>query len=72
MWAGDSCARSFFDQMKTPNVIMRNAMISGYAKNGHAEEAVHLFRDMISRNIKPDSVTVRSAVLSSAQVGSLE
>ncbi|XP_061374410.1 pentatricopeptide repeat-containing protein At3g12770 [Gastrolobium bilobum] len=65
-------ARSFFDQMKTANVIMWNAMISGYAKNGHAEEAVHLFRDMISRNIKPDSVTVRSAVLACAQVGSLE
>lgn len=65
-------ARSFFDQMKTPNVIMWNAMMSGYAKNGHAEEAVHLFRDMISRNIKPDSVTLRSAVLAYAQVGSLE
>ncbi|TKY64895.1 Pentatricopeptide repeat-containing protein [Spatholobus suberectus] len=65
-------ARSFFDQMKTPNVIMWNAMISGYAKNGHAEEAVHLFRDMISRNFKPDSVTVRSAVLACAQVGSLK
>ncbi|KAL2329614.1 hypothetical protein Fmac_017195 [Flemingia macrophylla] len=65
-------ARSFFDRMKTPNVIMWNAMISGYAKNGHAEEAVDLFRYMISRNIKPDSVTVRSAVLASAQIGSLE
>ncbi|RDX83210.1 Pentatricopeptide repeat-containing protein, partial [Mucuna pruriens] len=65
-------ARSFFDKMKTPNVIMWNAMISGYAKNGLAEEAVHLFREMISRNIKPDSITVRSAVLACAQVGSLE
>ncbi|KAK7340860.1 hypothetical protein VNO77_21576 [Canavalia gladiata] len=65
-------ARSFFDQMTMPNVIMWNAMISGYAKNGHAEEAVHLFRDMISRNIEPDSVTVRSAVLACAQVGSLK
>ncbi|MCI24658.1 pentatricopeptide repeat-containing protein, partial [Trifolium medium] len=52
-------ARSFFDQMKTPNnVMMWNAMISGYAKNGHAEEAVDLFRCMISRNIQPDSITV--------------
>ncbi|KAG4926074.1 hypothetical protein JHK87_051614 [Glycine soja] len=65
-------AKSFFDQMKTTNVIMWNAMISGYAKNGHAEEAVNLFHYMISRNIKPDSVTVRSAVLASAQVGSLK
>ncbi|KAK7273051.1 hypothetical protein RIF29_14097 [Crotalaria pallida] len=65
-------ARSFFDQMEAPNVIMWNAMISGYAKNGHAEEAVNLFRDMILRNIRPDSVTVRSTVIACAQVGSLE
>ncbi|XP_027349168.1 pentatricopeptide repeat-containing protein At3g12770 [Abrus precatorius] len=65
-------ARSFFDQMKMPTVIMWNAIISGYAKNGHAEEAVHLFHDMISRNIEPDSITVRSAILATAQVGSLK
>ncbi|XP_058739365.1 pentatricopeptide repeat-containing protein At3g12770-like [Vicia villosa] len=66
-------ARSFFDQMKTPNnVMMWNAMISGYAKNGHAEEAVELFRGMISRSIQPDSITVRSAILACAQVGSLK
>ncbi|CAK8540999.1 unnamed protein product [Lathyrus sativus] len=66
-------ARSFFDRMKTPNnVMMWNAMISGYAKNGHAEEAVDLFRGMISRNVQPDSITVRSAILACAQVGSLK
>ncbi|KAK1568307.1 hypothetical protein Q3G72_022906 [Acer saccharum] len=42
-----------------PNVIMWNAMISGYAKNGYAEEAVKLFREMISKNIRADSITVR-------------
>ncbi|KAK7273063.1 hypothetical protein RIF29_14109 [Crotalaria pallida] len=65
-------ARSFFDQMEAPNVNMWNAMISGYTKNGHAEEAANLFRDMILRNIRPDSVTVRSTVIVCAQVGSLE
>lgn len=66
-------AKSFFDKMKTRNnVMMWNAMISGYAKNGHAEEAVELFQAMISRNIKPDSITLRSAVLACAQVGSLK
>lgn len=32
-----------------PNVTLWNAMISGYAKNGYAEEAVKLFREMISK-----------------------
>ncbi|KAK0590239.1 hypothetical protein LWI29_024360 [Acer saccharum] len=67
-----SIARSLFDQMKIPNVIMWNAMISGYAKNGYAEEAVKLFREMISKNIRADSITVSSAILACAQVGSLE
>ncbi|GMI73453.1 mitochondrial editing factor 22 [Hibiscus trionum] len=65
-------ARSLFNQMKVPNLILWNAMISGYAKNGYADEAVKLFRDMISRNIRTDSITARSAVLACAQVGSFE
>ncbi|XP_008230115.1 PREDICTED: pentatricopeptide repeat-containing protein At3g12770 [Prunus mume] len=64
-------ARSFFDQMETPNLILWNAMISGYAKNGYAEEAVELFREMISKSIRPDSITMRSAILACAQVGSV-
>ncbi|EOY04173.1 Mitochondrial editing factor 22 [Theobroma cacao] len=64
-------ARSFFDQMKVPNLILWNAMISGYAKNGYAEEAVELFRKMISNNIRTDSITARCAVVACAQVGSL-
>uniref|UniRef100_A0A2N9IUM6 DYW domain-containing protein n=1 Tax=Fagus sylvatica TaxID=28930 RepID=A0A2N9IUM6_FAGSY len=65
-------ARSFFNQMEIPNLILWNAMISGYAKNGYAEEAVRLFREMICKNIRVDSITVRSAILACAQVGSLE
>ncbi|XVF31598.1 hypothetical protein REPUB_Repub17cG0004900 [Reevesia pubescens] len=65
-------ARYFFDQMKVPNLILWNAMISGYSKNGYAEEAVELFREMISNNIRTDSITVRSAVVACAQVGSVE
>lgn len=65
-------ARWLFDQMETRDVILWNAMISGYAKNGYAEKAVELFQKMLSKNIRTDSVTVRSAILASAQVGSLE
>lgn len=65
-------ARTFFDQMEMPNLILWNAMISGYSKNGYAEEAVELFRGMISKNIKTDTISVSSAILACAQVGSLE
>ncbi|KAK4798197.1 hypothetical protein SAY86_030523 [Trapa natans] len=65
-------ARTFFNQMDTPNLILWNAMISGYAKNGCAKEAVDLFRDMIFRNIRTDYITVTSAVSACSQIGSLE
>ncbi|GFZ17763.1 mitochondrial editing factor 22 [Actinidia rufa] len=50
-------AKALFDQMEVYNVILWNAMISGFAKNGCADEAVELFRDMICKNIRPDSIT---------------
>ncbi|KAF6140266.1 hypothetical protein GIB67_000314 [Kingdonia uniflora] len=65
-------ARLLFDQMDIPNVILWNAMISGYAKNGHADEAVALFRKMIGVNARPDSITVRSCIIACAQLGSVE
>lgn len=65
-------ARTFFNQMETPNLILWNAMISGYAKNGYAEEAVDLFRSMILQNITTDYITVTSAISACAQAGSLD
>ncbi|KAL0287683.1 UNVERIFIED_CONTAM: Pentatricopeptide repeat-containing protein [Sesamum calycinum] len=67
-----SAAKSLFDQMKVEDVILWNAMISGFAKNGHANEALELFTEMISKSIQPDAVTIQSSALASAQLGSLD
>ncbi|KAH7668642.1 TPR-like protein [Dioscorea alata] len=75
MYAKCGCvlvAKSLFDCVLEPDVILWNAMISGYVKNGCCHEAVGLFRRMIASNVKPDSITIRSAILACAQVGSLE
>ncbi|KAI3717320.1 hypothetical protein L1987_68869 [Smallanthus sonchifolius] len=65
-------AKSLFDEVETCNVIMWNTMISGFAKNGYCDEAIVLFKRMLSKNVKPDSVTVCSTILACAQLGSLE
>ncbi|XP_042478176.1 pentatricopeptide repeat-containing protein At3g12770 [Macadamia integrifolia] len=65
-------AKSLFDQMEMPNVILWNAMISGFAKNGYADEAVEVFRKMTYKGIKADSITVRAVISACAQVGSLD
>uniref|UniRef100_A0A1D1ZJR8 Pentatricopeptide repeat-containing protein At3g12770 n=1 Tax=Anthurium amnicola TaxID=1678845 RepID=A0A1D1ZJR8_9ARAE len=65
-------ARTLFDCVPSPTLILWNAMISGYAKNGYAKEAVELFRWMTDSPLTPDSITIRSAILACAQLGSLE
>ncbi|KAL6535870.1 hypothetical protein OROHE_012714 [Orobanche hederae] len=65
-------AKSLFDQVKGKCVILWNSMISGFAKSGHANEALELFAEMISQNLQPNAVTIQSSVLASAQLGSLE
>ncbi|KAM7277500.1 hypothetical protein ACFE04_019366 [Oxalis oulophora] len=65
-------ARLFFDRMRMPDLMLWNAMISGYAKNGYADNAVELFREMISRKVITDYITVSSAILACAQLGSLD
>ncbi|KAL0399860.1 UNVERIFIED_CONTAM: Pentatricopeptide repeat-containing protein [Sesamum radiatum] len=67
-----SAAKSLFDQMKVEDVILWNAMISGFAKNGHANEAMELFTEMITKSIQPDAVTIQASALASAQLGSLD
>ncbi|CAM8989062.1 unnamed protein product [Rhodiola kirilowii] len=64
-------ARSLFDQVECPNLLLWNAMISGYAKNESPDKALELFKIMIDKNIPTDSITVRSAILAQAHVGSL-
>ncbi|KAL5205730.1 hypothetical protein ABZP36_033939 [Zizania latifolia] len=79
MYAKFGClvaARALFDMVPPPqvNVILWNAMISGYSKNGFASEAVHLFKHMrmVARSLTPDSITLRSVILACAQLGSTD
>ncbi|KAM0866100.1 hypothetical protein ACQ4PT_042824 [Festuca glaucescens] len=79
MYAKFGCivaARALFDRIPPPrvNVILWNAMISGYSKNGLASEAVDLFKQMqmYARSMTPDSVTLRSVIMACAQLGSTE
>ncbi|XP_027354884.1 pentatricopeptide repeat-containing protein At4g33170 [Abrus precatorius] len=50
-------AYGLFKRMNTRNISLWNAMIVGLAQHGNAEEALHFFRDMKSRDVAPDRVT---------------
>ncbi|CAH2053876.1 unnamed protein product, partial [Thlaspi arvense] len=61
-------AKILFDKMKSPNLILWNAMISGYAKNGYAKNAIDMFHEMISKDVRPDTISITSAISACAQV----
>ncbi|KAK3440275.1 hypothetical protein EUGRSUZ_B00560 [Eucalyptus grandis] len=46
-----------FITMRAKNVYTWNALISGFAMNGHGEAALQAFSRMIMENLKPDGVT---------------
>ncbi|KAM7254223.1 hypothetical protein ACFE04_031905 [Oxalis oulophora] len=50
-------ARIIFNQMQRKDKYTWTAMIVGFAINGHGEEALNMFSQMLSASIKPDTVT---------------
>eukprot|EP01018_Ginkgo_biloba_P003630 Gb_16328 [translate_table: standard] len=65
-------ARELFDKMSKRDVISWNAMIAGYAQNGHAAEALTLFNQMKLTNVKPNLVTVKCALSACAHLAALQ
>ncbi|XP_022774551.1 pentatricopeptide repeat-containing protein At5g39350-like isoform X2 [Durio zibethinus] len=51
-----------FDSMWKPNVVSWNSMISGYFKNGCAEEALGIFNKMADDEVEMDCATVVSVL----------
>ncbi|OEL35392.1 Pentatricopeptide repeat-containing protein [Dichanthelium oligosanthes] len=65
-------ARSIFDGMPEKDVVSWSAMISGYAESNRPNEALSLFSDMQEHGVRPDEVTVLSAISACANLGSLD
>ncbi|KAH7554128.1 hypothetical protein JRO89_XS12G0117000 [Xanthoceras sorbifolium] len=71
--SGDmASARFLFDEAPHKDIVAWSALISGYAQNGQPNEAVKIFIEMTSRNVKPDEFTLVSLMSACSQVGSLE
>eukprot|EP01018_Ginkgo_biloba_P029187 Gb_18176 [translate_table: standard] len=64
-------ARQVFDQMPQRDLVSWNAMISGYAQNGHGDEALNFFLQMLSAGVKPNSVTIVSVLPACTQLATL-
>ncbi|KAL3748415.1 hypothetical protein ACJRO7_009625 [Eucalyptus globulus] len=61
-----------FRSMATRNVVSWTVMIDGYAWNGHFNEALSIYRQMESANVRPDEVTLLSVISVCSELGSSE
>lgn len=66
------CARRVFDNVCEPCIVTYNSMITGYARGSRPNEALSLFRELQTRNLKPNDVTMLSVLSSCALLGALD
>lgn len=67
-----SDARKLFDLMPQTDLVTWNGMVSGYVQNGFMSEAMHIFREMVSAGVEPDSITFASFLPSVTEFASLK
>ncbi|KAJ0017151.1 hypothetical protein Pint_11373 [Pistacia integerrima] len=64
--------RKLFELMPRIDLVTWNGMIAGHVQNGFMDEALDLFRKMISSGVKPDPITFSSFLPSVAELASLK
>lgn len=60
-----------FNQMMDKSLITWNAMIALYVQNGWNRKALDLFEELLSKYLKPDTVTIASVLPAYAKLASL-
>uniref|UniRef100_A0A2N9ESY4 DYW domain-containing protein n=1 Tax=Fagus sylvatica TaxID=28930 RepID=A0A2N9ESY4_FAGSY len=66
-------ARRVFDAMPCKDIAAWNALISAYEQSGKPKEALVAFRELqLSKDAKPDEVTLVCALSASAQLGAMD
>lgn len=60
-----------FEKLQGKTLVSWNAIILGFAQNGHVNKALSLFSEMQMQNIKPDSFTLVSVISGLAELSVL-
>lgn len=61
-----------FDEQQNPNVVTFNALISGFAQHGNADEAIKTFEKMEKMNVIPNKITFIAVLSACGHVGFVE
>lgn len=62
-------ARALFDEAPEKDVVAWSALISGYSRNEQPNEAVKIFFEMVSMNVKPDEFIMVNLMSACSQLG---
>ncbi|KAA8540608.1 hypothetical protein F0562_024473 [Nyssa sinensis] len=65
-------AKRVFHKMPARDVVSWNSMIGGCVKNARFQEALSIFRKMLSSNVEPDGFTFASVITGCARLGALD
>lgn len=65
-------ARELFDLMQEKNVVSWTTMIKGFSQNGDHREALSYFNKMLEEGVRPNDITIVSALSACAKIGALE
>ncbi|KAG8385155.1 hypothetical protein BUALT_Bualt03G0012300 [Buddleja alternifolia] len=65
-------ARKIFDESSAVDIVICTAMISGYVLNGMNVDALKIFRWLLDMKMKPNSVTLASALPACAGLAALK
>ncbi|XP_057832473.2 pentatricopeptide repeat-containing protein At3g13880 [Cryptomeria japonica] len=61
-----------FEKLLKCDIVSWNAMVAGYAQNGHSEQALKLFQQALREGIKSDEITFNIILSVSANIAALE
>ncbi|XP_077239667.1 LOW protein: PPR containing-like protein [Tasmannia lanceolata] len=64
-------AKRLFDECNERTLVLWNTMVSNYARHGLVKEALDVFNQMLRSGVRPDRVTMISAISACAQLGTL-
>ncbi|KAF3627654.1 pentatricopeptide repeat-containing protein like [Capsicum chacoense] len=67
-----SDARSGFDYLKEPDIVLWTSMIAGYVKNGDNENAMGMYCRMLKEGVIPNELTMASVLKACSSLAALE
>lgn len=65
-------AKELFNNMPEKNVVSWTTMVKGFSQNGENDKALSTFFSMLKEGLKPNDLTVVSALSASSKIGALD